>query len=141
MAAQDDQPGAEDGRDGVMLPGAEPSCGIDRTAAVRDHLANERTLLAWQRTALAMVGLGFVVDRFAFEGTLERSLAGMLLGLGLILAGALAAVVGVYRFGQVERQIDTDAYRPSLGVHVLFAGFIVVGAVGLVLYLLAAGPG
>ena len=114
---------------------------LDRSAAVRDHLANERTLLAWQRTALAMVGLGFVVDRFAFEGTPDQSLAGTLLGMGLILAGAMAAGVGVYRFRQVERQIDTDSYRPSLGVHVLFAGLIVAGAVGLVLYLLVAGPG
>lgn len=29
-----------------------------------DHAANERTYLAWIRTAVALMGLGFVVERF-----------------------------------------------------------------------------
>ena len=106
---------------------------------MRDHLANERTLLAWQRTALALVGLGFVVDRFAFEGSADRTLAGTLVGLGMIVAGGLTAIVGVYRFVRVEREIDTDSYQPSIGVHLVFAGAIVVAAVAMMLYLLFAG--
>src|SRR5207245_6322557 len=31
---------------------------------VTDHLANERTFLAWIRTGLAIIGFGFIVDRF-----------------------------------------------------------------------------
>jgi putative membrane protein len=112
----------------------------DRSAAVRDHLANERTLLAWQRTALALVGLGFVVDRFAFEGTPEGDLAGTILALALIAAGGAAALVGVGRFIRVEREIDTDTYQPAIGAHLVFAAAIVAGAVGMALYLLFAGP-
>ena len=55
MSGQDDAERATDRRD---LP----------EAAIRDHLANERTLLAWQRTALGVVAIGFLVDRFALEG-------------------------------------------------------------------------
>lgn len=112
----------------------------DRSAAIRDHLANERTLLAWQRTALALVGLGFVVDRFAFEGSTDKALAGTLVGLGMIVAGGLTALVGVYRFVKVEREIDTDSYQPAIGVHVVFAAAIVVAAVAMVLYLVFAKP-
>ena len=112
----------------------------DRSAAIRDHLANERTLLAWQRTALALVGLGFVVDRFAFEGSTDRTLAGTLVGLGMIIAGGLTALVGVYRFVRVEREIDTDSYQPAIGVHLVFAGAIVAAAVAMVLYLVFAQP-
>src|SRR5690554_7824105 len=32
---------------------------------LREHLANERTFLAWVRTALALIGLGFVIVKFA----------------------------------------------------------------------------
>jgi putative membrane protein len=42
-------------------------------ARVREHLANQRTLLAWIRTAIALMGLGFVVARFAL---FLRGLAG-----------------------------------------------------------------
>ncbi|MFN8619765.1 MAG: DUF202 domain-containing protein [Chloroflexota bacterium] len=118
----------------------EPSPAPDRSAAVRDHLANERTLLAWQRTALALVGLGFVVDRFAFDGVTERAAMGTALGLALIVAGAITAVVGVWRFRTVERQIDAADYRPAILAHLVFAIAIVVAAVLLVVYLLLAKP-
>ena len=117
-----------------------PAPSLERSAAVRDHLANERTLLAWQRTALALVGLGFVVDRFAFEGASEKALLGTLLGLAMIAGGAAAAVAGVWRFRTVERQIDDDDYQPSIMVHLVFAAGIVAVAVLLVVYLLLAKP-
>ncbi len=110
----------------------------DRSAAVRDHLANERTLLAWQRTALALVGLGFVVDRFAFEGSSEKAWLGTVLGVGLVVSGALVAVTGVRRFRMVEAQIDTESYRPALLAHLVFTGGIVLAAVLLLLYLVLA---
>lgn len=121
-------------------PAEAPAPGPDRSAAVRDHLANERTLLAWQRTALALVGLGFVVDRFAFDGTADKAVMGTALGLALIVAGAVTAVVGIWRFRTVERQIDQADYRPAILAHVVFAIAIVVAAVLLLVYLLLAKP-
>jgi putative membrane protein len=110
---------------------------VTHEASIRDHLANERTLLAWQRTALTMVGLGFLVDRFAFE-TADRGLSS-LLGLGLIALGAALAILGAQRFVATERQIDTASYRSSVTVHLLLTGAIVVGAAALALYL-SLGP-
>jgi len=40
------------------------SAGTGRRAALNDYLAAERTLLAWIRTGLALMGFGFVVARF-----------------------------------------------------------------------------
>ncbi|MCA3749641.1 MAG: DUF202 domain-containing protein, partial [Rubrobacter sp.] len=34
-----------------------------RDAEVREHLANERTLLAWVRTGVGLISVGFVVER------------------------------------------------------------------------------
>jgi putative membrane protein len=104
-------------------------------AAVRDHLANERTLLAWQRTALAIVGIGFLVDRFAL-GPSGPTLVGSILGTVLILLGAGVSLVGAYRFVRTEREIDTQTYRPGLAAHLALTGAVVVGAVALALFVL-----
>ena len=108
---------------------------IDRSASIRDHLANERTLLAWQRTALALIGLGFVIDRFAFDGR-AGDVTGTLLGLAMIVGGGLTAVVGAWRFVRTEHEIDTQSYRSGLLAHLVLAGAILVGAVATGLYLL-----
>jgi putative membrane protein len=125
---------------GAPGDGSQAITSPDRSAAVRDHLANERTLLAWQRTALALVGLGFVVDRFAFEGSSDKAILGTALGLAMIAGGGLTALVGVIRFRRVEAQIDADDYRPSLLAHMVFAGGLVVVSALLLLYLLLAKP-
>jgi putative membrane protein len=101
-----------------------------REVAVRDHLANERTLLAWQRTALALVGIGFLVERFALDPTGSGD-AGSILGALLILGGALIAVVGAYRFVRTEREIDSGSYRPAILAHLVLAAVIVVAAIAI----------
>jgi putative membrane protein len=116
---------------------AAPTRTPERDAAVRDHLANERTLLAWQRTAFAAIGLGFVVDRFALGGS-TGALLGSIVGLGLICLGGAAAALGVHRYVRTSQQIDTNSYRPVLAVHILVAGGIVVAAAVLVALLVLA---
>ena len=118
----------------------------------RDSLAVERTLLAWVRTGLAMMGFGFVVARFglflneiaAVQGTPSRPISGLSLWIGaaLIVLGVvvnlLAALQHVRLLGRLQRG---EPYRPSvwsLGVVVtlLLAGFGVVMAV----YLFVSSP-
>jgi putative membrane protein len=118
-------------------PDDEPARRPDPEAAVRDHLANERTLLAWQRTALGVIAIGFLVDRFAFDDA-GHTLAGSVLGLALILLGAVTSVVGAQRFVRTERQIDTQTYRPALFAHLALTGAILVGSVGLAFLLLTS---
>ncbi|MCY7419632.1 MAG: DUF202 domain-containing protein [Chloroflexi bacterium] len=120
-------------RDAAPKPDPDP----DRNASVRDHLANERTLLAWQRTSIALIGLGFVVDRFAFEGRADAAM-GNILGLVMIAGGGITAVVGAWRFVQTERQIDSHTYRPALLAHLVLAGAIAAGALLTGAYLLLA---
>jgi putative membrane protein len=97
---------------------------------VRDHLANERTLLAWQRTALALVGIGFLIERFALDpaGVAEGT---SFLGALLILCGAAVALVGAYRFVRTEREIDTGSYRPALLAHLVLTAIIAVSAIAI----------
>ena len=112
--------------------------------ATRDHLANERTLLAWVRTGVAIAGLGVVVARF---GLLIRELGpnaprhtppGLSTGFGVILVACSAALVilATLRYRGTATAIDTNTYRWSFGlILTLCSGFVVV-AVLLVVYLL-----
>ncbi|CAN5474889.1 hypothetical protein BH24CHL9_BH24CHL9_03460 [soil metagenome] len=105
-------------------------------AAVRDHLANERTLLAWQRTALGVIAVGFLVDRFAL-GDSGPTLSGTVLGVGLVALGAVVALVGASRFVRTEREIDTQTYRPSVLAHLVITAAVVIAAVAVALFLLS----
>jgi putative membrane protein len=101
---------------------------------VRDHLANERTLLAWQRTALTIVGLGFLVDRFALGGA-GSAAVGSWVGLGLVLLGGAVSGIGAYRYVMTEREIDSGLYRSSIAVHLVLTAAIVIGALALAVFL------
>ena len=107
-------------------------------AAVRDHLANERTMLAWVRTAITIVGLGFLVGRFLVDGG-ESGVWAIALAALLVVAGTGSAIAGLARFVAVERQIDSGEYQPSIVTHVVLTATITVVGLLLLAYLLV-GP-
>ena len=94
--------------------------------------AAERTLLAWQRTALALMGFGFVVERFGLflrmvsNQPLSLSQRGfsLWLGIGLLLIGAAVAVVSALQFRTVVRGLGEKdiprGYWTHLGVWLNF---------------------
>lgn len=114
----------------------QPQVATDaQPAAVRDHLANERTMLAWVRTAITIIGLGFLVGRFLVDDGPSDAWA---IGLAamLILAGTASAVAGLARFVAVERQIDFGRYRPSIVTHVVLTATITAVGLLILAYLL-----
>jgi putative membrane protein len=94
--------------------------------------AAERTLLAWQRTAIALMGFGFVVERFGLflrmVGNQPLSLSqrgfSLWLGVGLLLIGALVAVTSALQFRTVVRGLGEKeiprGYWTSMGVWLNF---------------------
>lgn len=116
----------------------------------RVHMANERTFLAWVRTSIGLMAFGFVVERFAlfvrqiahFLGTAAGMQPSQSRGyasiFGIVLVG-LGAVLGVFsyaRFRSVEKQIDTDAYRPSHGLDLALTIGVLATGIFLVAYLI-----
>lgn len=92
----------------------------------RDHLANERTFLAWVRTGAAIVVFGFAIGRFAiamrqlagFSGhTVKTAGLSVWMGAVSIVAGVLLVVAGLLRYRKTRAQIDSDSFEP--------AGFVV----------------
>lgn len=115
---------------------AETGTELLADSAIRDHLANERTLLAWQRTALTVMALGVVVDRVNF-GAPESPVGASLVGLLLIVLGAAVSAIGAYRFVLTERDIEARRFRSALVAHLVLTAIIVVGGVALAVFVLA----
>ena len=92
-----------------------------------DHAANERTFLAWVRTAIAIMAFGFLVQKFDLflriaSGSLnarslsERSqIVGDIAGLLLIVLGGAMMVLAAVRFRKTTLDIDAKEVRPGPG--------------------------
>lgn len=78
-----------------------PPYDQQQLAAARTYMANERTLLTYVRTSLALVAFGLTLLQ------LHPARAGTL-GGGAIGVGVLALVVGWVRFRQRQRRIDAS---------------------------------
>ena len=111
--------------------------------------AAERTLLAWQRTSLALMGFGFVIERFSlFLSALRREpetpghhVFSLLVGVALILFGAgvaLASSIGYRRFVKsLPSQDVSSGYLIGLGP---LTNLVVAAAgIALAIYLLVGG--
>jgi putative membrane protein len=112
---------------------SQPSTGRNPNLA-RDHLANERTFLAWVRTGIAVVVFGFAIGRFAIAVRQWMQLEGqghvvptsgfsVWFGTAAIIGGMLICVAGLVRYRRTRAQIDSGNFQP--------AGFI-IDLVGIV---------
>jgi putative membrane protein len=77
----------------------------------RFTLANERTLLAWLRTGLALVAGGVAVATYAPD--LGTAWASAVVALGLVLTGLGVAVAGFSRWRANEAAIRNDQPLPA----------------------------
>lgn len=99
---------------------------IEDSNRARDHLANERTFLAWVRTSVAIVVFGFAIGRFAIAMRQLTALQGhaskttgisVVMGMISILAGVVMVIAGGARYRKTRALLDEGKFQP--------AGFIV----------------
>jgi putative membrane protein len=82
---------------------------------IRDHLANERTYLAWMRSGIALLGFGVLIVRIR---VLRPPLApqppgfGWKLGLAFSMVGLLMVGLSSLHYFGVRNDIEDDAYEP-----------------------------
>ena len=110
----------------------------------RDHAANERTYLAWVRTAIALMGFGLLVERFDLfmkaltssgsDGSIGSEVAGMF----LILLGVLVLGISSTRYLRFKRNIASEETRDFDAARGDLALLVIVGTIGLLMALYAA---
>ena len=117
----------------------------------REHLANERTFLAWIRTSIAIIAFGFVIERFSLfmkymafmfsKATQTNNLPsyhGYSAAVGIILAGfgTLLSVLAFVRFKKVRKEINIGAYQSSVSLDLWLTIFVFMVGIFLVIYLI-----
>ncbi|CAL9403457.1 MULTISPECIES: YidH family protein [Streptomyces] len=108
------------------------------TPDYRFSLANERTFLAWLRTALALIGGGFAVDQFLPD--LSRGWR-VGLALALLAAGVLCALRAVNHWARCERAMRRGEDLPVSRFPALLSLVVAVVAVVMVVVVLVGWEG
>ena len=125
-----------------------------KSVRVRDrrvHMANERTFLAWIRTSIGIMALGFVVEKFALFIKQMSLILGnanienvspashgysAIVGIFLVGFGTLMGLLAFVRYKKVERQINEDTYQPSSILYILLTISVLAVGIFLVVYLI-----
>ncbi|CAJ1402922.1 unnamed protein product [Effrenium voratum] len=94
-------------------------------STARDHLANERTFLAWLRTGLSLTGAGFGIVKF-----LPGVFTNLILGFTLIGVGISVLVFGASRYYDVMHSLERGEFAIDTG-----GVLLVVGCAGILVVL------
>lgn len=116
-----------------------------------DQLANERTFLAWMRTALGIMAFGFVVEKFTLfmkqfaiiiakngpsEALSVHSTYASVFGITLVLLGGFIAIFSFFTYKRREKQIEKEAYVSFTPLALLLTVALALIAMLLAAYLI-----
>ncbi len=118
-----------------------------RTGNTSDHLANERTFLAWIRTSIGIMAFGFVVVKFSLfvkqislllgkENIIHSNGYSGLMGIVLVAVGTATSVLSYIRYKSAEKQLNEGDYKHSSLLITILIAFIFILSVLLIIYLI-----
>lgn len=115
-----------------------------------EYLANERTFLAWVRTSIAIISLGFVVAKFSLwlrqlgaqlapQMQPHQLGASMPIGVTMMALGGVLAVLAAWRYHKVNLAIESGNVQADRGLVILVTVMVVLLCAAMMGYMLIAG--
>lgn len=107
---------------------------------IKDHLANERTFLAWIRTSISIIVFGFVVAKFGIalrefllvqNDTIKEGRVSLSIGVGFMFMGIILALLALVRYQKTMGSIEEGQFKPAKAIIVFLA--IVTALFGAIL--------
>jgi putative membrane protein len=120
---------------------------LSRIPGAREHLANERTLLAWIRTSIGIMAFGFVVVKFSLFIRQISLLLGKtsvlppqrgyssMIGIFLVGVGALILLLSYFNFKRTQRQLNNKSFQAASSAYLILMLIIVLVIVSILLML------
>ncbi len=116
----------------------------------RNHMANERTFLAWMRTSIGIIAFGFVIEKFALFMKQMSFIVGKetefnllpshgysaLMGIFLVGFGTILSLLAYIRFKKVAKQIDQGNWQQASRLDLLLTMVVLVMGTLLLIYLI-----
>ena len=117
----------------------EPAESKSSQTETREHLANERTLLAWVRTGVGLISVGFVVERAGAlaagsSGGGSATLVSEAFGLALVALGCLTLLMGSIEFFGNRRMIREGEFVARSAPYMVIVGGSLLLAFAFIVY-------
>ncbi len=111
---------------------------------IQQHLANERTYLAWIRTSVTIIGVGFLITNLHFSTHKTNikiaNLLAEIVGLSSILVGIVIILMSTYSYFHKGKDINQQSFLfPKILIIVLSLLIIIIFIVFAVYYLFVWG--
>lgn len=130
------------------IPGRETSSlstAQEQNKRLSDHLSNERTHLAYMRTAISLISLGIAVNRFSLylkqhdepvrPGRIDFLGGTASAGFGMVIYALVLMLLALHRYRAVDQAIDTGGYHPDRSIVELLTVSVVIGAAAGILWM------
>lgn len=105
----------------------------DADVDYRFLLANERTFLAWMRTALALIAGGVALDQFVVVAGARNLVT--VLGIFAIVLGAIVAVLGTVQWRRADRAMRSGSRMDSSATVMVIGSILAIFALAIALLL------
>jgi putative membrane protein len=125
----------------------------DSSERLQQYLANQRTFLSWVRTSIALIGLGFAIERFSLFLQQFRLIANpdttgnaasatahdysALVGIGMIIVGTGLIVYALKNYLESNKTIASGKYTPKNAI-IYTASATIIG-LGIIMIIFLIG--